>query len=185
MGLKRQHWIMIAAAVAVVVVLALAPRTPSGPGGKNETSARVSEDPASGSTPKAEGAGAAMVSSDPKVSAILGELAAGGPPMQVIVKLRDLAEAEPGNVEAQYHLGLFSWQTNQYDKAMERFRKVIALDAKGYPDAYAYLGQAYASIDSMDKAVAVLETYKTLVSDTALANGADRFIQAIKNKKQP
>ena len=62
---------------------------------------------------------------------------------------------------------------------------MIALDAKGYPDAYAYLGQAYASIDSMDKAVAVLETYKTLVSDTALANGADRFIQAIKNKKQP
>ena len=182
MGLTRQQGIMIAAAVAVTALLFLAPRTPSGKAEENASSARVSEDPNSGSTPKAEGAGAAMVSSDPKVSAILAELATGGPPMQVIVKLRDLADKEPGNVEAQYHMGLFSWQTNQYDKAMDRFRKVIALDAKGYPDAYAYLGQAYATLDSTDKAIALLETYKTLVTDTALINGADRYINDIKNK---
>ncbi len=182
MGLKRQHWMMIAAAVVVVVLLALAPRTPSGKAEANAASARVSEDPASGSTPKADGPGAAVTSTDPKVSAILGELAAGGPPMQVIIKLKDLADAEPQNVEAQYHMGLFSWQTNQYDKAMERFRKVIALAPRNYPDAYAYLGQAYGSLDSVDKAVSVLETYKTLVTDTALINGADRYIQDIKNK---
>lgn len=182
MGLKRQHWMMIAAAVVVVVLLALAPRTPSGKAEENAASARVSEDPNSGSTPKAEGPAAAMTSSNPKVSAILGELAAGGPPMQVILKLKDLADQEPDNVEAQYHLGLFSWQTGQYDKAMDRFRKTIALDAKNYPDAYAYLGQAYASLDSTDKALAALETYKTLVTDTALTNGADRLIAEIKNK---
>ncbi len=182
MGLKRQHWIMIAAAVLVVVLLWLAPRTPAGKAGDHAASARVSEDPESGSTPKADGPGAAVSSADPKVSAILAELAAGGPPMQVIVKLRDLADTEPRNAEAQYHMGLFSWQTNQYDKAMERFRKVIALDPVNYPDAYAYLGQAYGSLDSVDKAVAVLETYKTLVADTALINGADRYIQDIKNK---
>lgn len=182
MGLKRQHWMMIAAAALVVVLLALAPRTPSGQAEKNATSARVSEDPNSGSTPKAEGPAAGMTSSNPKVSAILNELAAGGPPMQVILKLKDLADQEPGNVEAQYHLGLFSWQTGQYDKAMDRFKKTIELDPKGYPDAYAYLGQAYASLDSSDKALAVLETYKTLVTDTALINGADRLITEIKNK---
>jgi tetratricopeptide (TPR) repeat protein len=171
--------------VLVVVLLALAPRTPSGQAEKNATSARVSEDPNSGSTPKAEGAGAAMVSSDPKVSSILNELAAGGPPMQVILKLKDLADKEPNNVEAQYHLGLFSWQTGQYDKAMDRFRRTIALDPKGYPDAYAYLGQAYISLDSNDKAITALETYKTLVTDTALINGADRIIEQIKNKPKP
>lgn len=185
MGLKRQHWMMIAAAALVVVLLALAPRTPSGPAGANATSARVSEDPNSGSTPTAEGAGSAMMSSNPKVSAILGELAAGGPPMQVILKLKDLADQEPDNVEAQYHLGLFSWQTGQYDKAMDRFRRTIALDSTHYPDAYAYLGQAYVSLDSTDKALAALETYKTLVTDTALTNGADRIIQQIKNKPNP
>ncbi len=182
MGLKRQHWMMIAAAVLVVALLALAPRTPSGQAEKDLSSARVSEDPNSGSTPKADGPREGMTSTNPKVSAILKELAAGGPPMQVIVKLRDLAEQEPDNVEAQYHLGLFSWQTNQYDKAMDRFRRTIALDPKNYPDAYAYLGQAYGSLDSIDKAIAALETYKTLVTDTALIHGADRFMDEIKNK---
>ncbi len=182
MGLNRQHWMMITAAVLVVVLLALAPRTPSGQADKNATSARVSEDPNSGSTPRADGPREGSTSSNPKVSAILSELAAGKPPMETIVKLRDLADQEPDNVEAQYHMGLFSWQTNQYDKAMERFRKVIALDPKGYPDAYAYLGQAYATLDSADRAVEVLETYKTLVTDTALINGADRYIADIKNK---
>lgn len=182
MALKRNHWLMIAAAVVVVVLLALAPRTPSGQAEKNATSARVSEDPNSGSTPKAEGPRAGMTSSNPKVSAILSELASGKPPMQTILKLKDLADAEPENVEAQYHLGVFSWETGQYDKAMERFRKTIALDPKGYPDAYAYLGQAYASLDSTDEAITALETYKTLVTDTALVNGADRLIMEIKNK---
>jgi cytochrome c-type biogenesis protein CcmH/NrfG len=46
--------------------------------------------------------------------------------MQTILKLKGLADEEPENVEAQYHLGLFSWQTGQYDKAMDRFRRTIA-----------------------------------------------------------
>lgn len=185
MGLTRKHWMMITGAVLVVVLLAMAPRTPSNAAAANAaeaTSARVSEDPNSGSTPTADGPREGMTSKDPKVSAILSELAAGGPPMQVILKLKGLADEEPENVEAQYHLGMFSWQTGQYDKAMERFKNTIKLDPKGYPDAYAYLGQAYASLDSADKAIATLETYKTLVTDTALINGADRYIVEIKNK---
>jgi tetratricopeptide (TPR) repeat protein len=185
MGLTRKHWMMVVATVLVVTLLAMAPRTPSDAAAANAaeaTSARVSEVPNSGSTPTADGPREGMTSKNPKVSAILSELAAGSPPMQTILKLKGLADEEPDNVEAQYHLGLFSWQTGQYDKAMDRFRRTIALDPKGYPDAYAYLGQAYASLDSADKAIATLETYKTLVTDTALINGADRYIIEIKNK---
>lgn len=188
MGLKRDHWLMIIGALAVVVLLYMAPRTPPGQAEKNAAdalvSARVSEDPNSGSTPHADGPREGMVSKDPKVSAILSELAAGKPPMQTILELKGLADAEPENVEAQYHLGLFSWQTGQYDKAMDRFHKVIALDPTGYPDAYAYLGQAYSTLDSADQAIAALETYKTLVTDTALINGADRYITDIKTKQK-
>lgn len=183
MGLQRSHWGMIAGAAVVVVLLALAPRTPKDKAEANATAGRVSEDPASGSTPHAADANELPSSKDPEVAAILAELTAGAPPMQTILKLRDLADKQPDNVEAQYHLGLFSWQTGQFDKAMDRFRKVIALDAKGYPDAYAYLGQAYATLDSTDKAIAALETYKTLVTDTVLLNGADRFLADIKKKQ--
>lgn len=177
---------MIGGAVVVTALLALAPRTPSGQAdanAKEAASARVSEDPNSGSTPHAGDAAAAMTSKDPQVAAILSELNNGGAPMQTILKLRELAEKEPNNIEAQYHLGVFSWQTGQYDKAMARFQKVIALDAKGYPDAFAYLAQAYATLDSTDKAIAAIETYKTLVTDTALLHGADRFLIDLKTKK--
>lgn len=183
MALKGSQWVMIGGAAVVVVLLALAPRTPKDKAVANAVEAgRVSEDPNSGSTPHAQDAGGMAASKDPAVAAILSELSAGAPPMETILKLRTLAEEQPDNVEAQYHLGLFSWQTGQYDKAMDRFRRVIALDAKGYPDAYAYLGKAYATLDSTDKAVAALETYKTLVTDTALLHGADRFLADLKKK---
>jgi tetratricopeptide (TPR) repeat protein len=186
MALQGKHWAMIGGAVAVALGLALAPRTPAGKADANAAeagSARVSEDPNSGSTPHAEDAGAMPVSKDPAVNAILTELNNGGAPMETILKLRKLSEEQPNNIEAQYHLGIFSWQTGQYDKAMARFQKVIAMDPKGYPDAYAFLGQAYGTLDSTDKAIAALETYKTLVTDTALLNGADRFLADLKTKK--
>lgn len=185
MGLKRSQWLMVACAALVVVLLSLAPRTPAKAGEENAAkvaSARVSEDPNSGSTPHAGDAAAMPMARDPKVAAILAELNNGAPPMQTILKLRELAEKEPDNIDAQYHLGVFSWQTGQYDKAMARFRTVAAKDPKGYPDALAYLGQAYATLDSTDKAIAALETYKTLVTDTALRNGADRLITDLKKK---
>jgi tetratricopeptide (TPR) repeat protein len=185
MGLKRSHWMMIAASALVVVLLSLAPRTPGTAAAATTPEGRVSEDPNSGSTPHAHAAGEGVASKDPKVAAIIAELGAGAPPMQTILKLRDLAEQEPQNVEAQYHLGLFSWQTGQYDKAMERFQRTIALDPKGYPDAYAYMGQAYATLDSADKAIAAIETYKTLVTDTVLLREADTFIADIKKKNTP
>lgn len=183
--LQGKHWAMIGGAVVLTALLALAPRAPQGQAEKNAAeagSARVSEDPNSGSTPHAEAA-ETPTSKDPQVAAILAELKNGGPPMQTILKLRELAEKQPENVEAQYHLGLFSWQTGQYDKAMERLRRTIALDPKGYPDAYALLGQAYASLDSTERAIAAIETYKTLVTDTALQHGADRFLAELRTKK--
>lgn len=190
MALQRKQWMMIGGAVVATLLLSLAPRAPKEKAEGDMASARVSEDPNSGSTPHAEGADAldedaAPTSKDPQVNAILAELNNGVPPMETILKLRKLADDQPENVEAQYHLGIFSWQTRQYDKSMERFKKVIALDPKGYPDAYAFLAQAYGTLDSTDKAIAAIETYKTLVTDTALLHGADRFLADLRTKTNP
>lgn len=190
MALQGKHWLMIGIAAVTAVCLGLAPRTPEDKPEATMAEGRVSEDPNSGSTPHAGDAAHdhgddAPASKDPQVNAIIDELNHGGAPMETILKLRKLSEEQPNNIEAHYHLGLFSWQTGQYDKAMSRFRRVIELDVKGYPDAYAFLGQAYASLDSLDKAIAAIETYKTLVTDTALLNGADRFLTDLKTKKNP
>ena len=117
------------------------------------------------------------------MNVILAELNNGAFPMEIVLGLCELVDEQLGNVEVWCCLGLFSWQMCQYDKSMERFKKVIALDAKGYPDAYAFLAQAYGTLDSTDKAIAAIETYKTLVTDTALLNGADRFLTDLRTKK--
>ena len=187
MAVQRKHWMMVGGALVAVLLLSLAPRAPKEAPAAEAPSGRVSEDPNSGSTPHAQDAMEAPASKDPQVNAIIGELnqamASGQPPMEAIKKLRSLADEHPENVEAQYHMGLFSWQSTQYDKAMERFKKVIVLDPKGYPDAYAFLAQAYGTLDSTDKAIAAIETYKTLVTDTALLHGADRFLADLRTKK--
>lgn len=182
MALERRHWAMIGGAVLATVLLALAPRTPSAKAEGAEGSARVSEDPTSGSTPQAEEAGAQDMPAikDPKVAAIIAELNSGAPPMQTILKLRELAEKEPANVEAQYHLGLFSWQTGQYDKAMERFRTVIELDPTGHPDAFGYLGRAYSTLDSVPQAIAAYEKYRSLVNEPELIHTVDSLILQLK-----
>ncbi|HRH38907.1 MAG TPA: tetratricopeptide repeat protein [Flavobacteriales bacterium] len=180
MGLKKSQLVAVGIALVVVVLLAMVPRTPSTAKSEAAMAGRVSEDPNSGSTPHTEG----PLSTDPKVAAILAELNAGGPPMQTVLKLRDLAEKEPNNVEAQFHLGAFSWETGQYDKAVARFKKVIELDPKGYPDAYAFLGRAYASFDSTELAIDALKKYEQLVTDTALINGAQRLIDELQSKQK-
>jgi len=55
---------------------------------------------------------------------------AGGnePPMKGIMLVREVATRNPKNVYAQYMLGLGATVSLQYDKAVERFINVVALD---------------------------------------------------------
>lgn len=171
MTFGRQQWLMLGGAVLVTALLVAAPRTPSTAAAQNAAeAAKEAMDPAN----------AAALSPDPQVAAILAELANNPAPMPVILKLRALAEKDPENVEAQWHLGLFSWQTGQYDKAMDRFRTVIALDPKGHPDAYGYLGRAYQTLDSVPQAIAAYTTYRGLITEPELIHTVDSLIEQLK-----
>ena len=55
-------------------------------------------------------------------------LVRGEAPMQGILMLRDLAEKEPNNIDAQWHLGELSVESGQFEKAIMRFSKVVELD---------------------------------------------------------
>src|SRR5690606_7700569 len=67
-----------------------------------------------------------------------------GNPMAGIALLREVVEKDPKNVQANRTLGLFSLQSRQFDKAIERFKTVIELS----PDAesYFYLATGYENI---------------------------------------
>lgn len=162
MGLKKPQLLVLAGAVVVGVLLVLVPRTPSG---KQEEAAAPPMDPA-----KARMAEAVA-------------LVQGQDPMRGIMMLREIAEQDPSNAEAHWHLGLFSVQSGQYDKALERFKKVRDLDEAGFPDVWFYLGRTYATLDSTDRAIECFRKYRTLVQDTAIINGVDRFLIELDNEQ--
>ena len=62
---------------------------------------------------------------DPVLAAV--EKVRGANPMEGILELKALAEAEPPNVDAVIELGRFSIQSGQLDKAKERFVQAIDL----------------------------------------------------------
>ena len=160
MGLKKpQLFALLGAVVLVVLLVFVLPRIPAG----SKEAAKV--DPQRIKTAEA-------------VALVNGE-----EPMRGIMMLREILEEDPNNAEAHWHLGLFSVQSGQYDKALERFTKVLERDAEGFPDAWFYQGRTYATLDSIDKAIVSLTTYRTLVEDTAIAHGVDRFLLELKNEK--
>lgn len=72
-------------------------------------------------------------------------------PMQGILMLRDLATEHPDNIPAQIQLGRLSMRTNQWEKALERFEKVLSLDSNN-KEAHCYLVDVYKAQNDMVKA---------------------------------
>ena len=161
MGLKKPQLLALVGALVMIVLLLMAPRTPAG---KQAAEVRPM-DPGQAKTQEA----IALVN--------------GQDPMRGIMMLREILEEDPNNVEAHWHLGLFSVQSGQYDKALGRFQKVLELDSVNFPDAWFYLGRTYATLDSNAQAIASLKKYRTLTQDTAILNGVDQFLIELENVK--
>ncbi len=157
MGFGKPQLLALAGAAVVGVLLMMVPRTPSG---------KQAEETASVTPAKAR-----------MMEAVA--LVNGSEPMRGIQMLRQIVEEEPDNAEAHWHLGLFSVQSGQVDKALDRFKKVRDLDAEGFPDVWFYLGRTYATMDSIDQAISCLRKYKTLVEDTAITRQVDGFLKEL------
>lgn len=80
------------------------------------------------------------------------ELVNGPNPMEGITILRELIAKDSTNVDAQYWLGVFSVKSGQYDKAIERFNRVITYNPQ-YLAAYIDMGGLYMEMDSAQKAL--------------------------------
>jgi tetratricopeptide (TPR) repeat protein len=80
------------------------------------------------------------------------ELVNGPNPMQGIGILRELIAKDSTNIEAQYWLGVFSVRSEQYEKALNRFKTVLNLDPQ-YLAAWIDLGGVYMRLDSTGRAL--------------------------------
>jgi FimV-like protein len=77
--------------------------------------------------------------------------------MKGVLQMRSLADANPENADLQWHMGKFSMQTGQYEKAVSRFEKVISLDANHH-QAYMQLAVSYSALQDTSNARRVLST---------------------------
>ncbi|MBX7052360.1 MAG: tetratricopeptide repeat protein [Flavobacteriales bacterium] len=84
------------------------------------------------------------------------ELVNGADPMAGIMQLRELVAKDSTNVDAHYYLGLFSVKSGQLDKAIDRFRRVLALR----PDDIKYqveVGYQFMLLDTAELALPCFE----------------------------
>lgn len=111
----------------------------------------------------------------------LAKVSAGipGQSMQGILQLRKLTEINPDHIEANFHLGRFSLQTGQLDKAIARFEKVLSLDTTNQ-DARFQLAVCYLRQNQKDKALPLLQLVAQYTNDPALKLEAQSLID--KNK---
>ena len=106
---------------------------------------------------------------------------ASSTPMQGIAMLREILEEDPEHEGAIYNLGILSIQSGQYDKAVERFEKLVAL----YPEnlqAQFYLGLSYFEAGKEDKAKAQFEKVKTLDKDPEVQAAVDGYLEEINER---
>lgn len=101
---------------------------------------------------------------DAMVDEALRQLKSGEvPPMQGILKIREVAEKYPGNVKANFTLGMLSMETGQYAKAVGRFETVLETQPEN-ADAWRLLAESQLQIgdtvnakESLAKAVNLVD----------------------------
>ena len=101
-----------------------------------------------------------------------------GNPMQGIQLLLAVVKEDPKNIKANMNLGLFSMKSGQFDKAVGRFKTVVA--QKPDPEAWFYLASSYENQGMVDDAIAAYLKSKELAADPSLGQFVDRKIKELK-----
>lgn len=98
-------------------------------------------------------------------------------PMAGIAVLREVIAKDPKNIQANKTLGLFSLQSRQFDKAIERFKTIIEL--KPDAESYFYLATGYENIGLKNEAIAAFQKSKELAADPSLSQFIDRRVEEL------
>ncbi|HEY0245690.1 MAG TPA: tetratricopeptide repeat protein [Mucilaginibacter sp.] len=103
----------------------------------------------------------------------------GGAPMQGIALLLGVVKQDPNNRAANLNLGLFSMKSGQYEKAIDRFKTVIA--QKPEFESYFYLAETYKQLGRKPEAIAAYQKCKEMMPDPVFGQRIDEYIKELKN----
>ena len=100
-------------------------------------------------------------------------------PMQGIMLLREVLQQEPTNELALFNLGLLSMRSNQYGRAIERFRQIL-VNNPGSRKAQFYLGVSLAEAGQKDEAKQVLAQVKKQEKDPQILAAVREYEERLK-----
>ena len=112
---------------------------------------------------------------------IYGKGRSGNPEqtMKGIQELLAVARRDSNNMKAQVVLGVGGLVSGQFDKALERFQKVVNKEP-GNLEAIAYLADAYAAKGNKEEAIKWYTVSKRLANNPHYTQEVDKRIQSLK-----
>lgn len=138
----------VAGALVLIIVVMIMPRTPS------SVSAQAVRTP--------------LTQAERELEAAVQMVQSGENPMEGIMKIRALVEADSTFEEAHLWLGAFSLQSGQRDKAVERFELVIGINPEN-PEPHWQLAMMAIEEQAFERAIPFL--LRSVELDSGYVNG--------------
>lgn len=101
-------------------------------------------------------------------------------PMKGIALLKEVEKVDSNNVNLQMSFAFFSEKSGQWEKAIKRFEKVLAIKPD-LIDVHLHLADAYRQMGDNKNAIKSLEKYMTLVDDVVIKAEIQNYINQLKN----
>lgn len=101
--------------------------------------------------------------------------------MKGITMLREVEIVDSDNIKLQLNFAFFSVKSQQWDKAIKRFEKVLTIDPL-YIEAYLHLADIYEQQGDKNKTIEMLEKYAGLTEDSMAKQEIKKYIEQLKNK---
>lgn len=105
----------------------------------------------------------------------------GKDPMKGIGLLREVEKVDSNNVKLQLTFAFFSAKSQQWDKAVRRFNKVLEIDPL-YIEAYLHLADAFEQQGQKAKTIEMLEKYASVTDDAMAKQEVLKYIEQLKSK---
>lgn len=100
-------------------------------------------------------------------------------PMQGVSLLKSIEKTDSNNVKLQLTFAFFSVKSGQLEKAIVRFKKVLAIDPN-YIEAYLHLADAYEQQGNPTETINMLEAYCEKTPDVTAKLEINKYIQQLK-----
>jgi len=98
--------------------------------------------------------------------------------MKGVLQMKSLADKYPQNADLQWNMGLFSMQSGQHQKAVNRFEKVIQLDDDRL-EAHMQLALSYVALEDTSQA----QTALSVLIEKSEGDMQDRAITMLEKLK--